>query len=228
MSVDVVLSVNEASLLSDCETTVARGLATFVEVGRALATIRDGRLYRAEFGTFEEYCDQRWALSARYANQLIGAAQVVETISGAVAPEINSDPPLLPATERQARELAPLLDDPEELQEVWTETVQRTSGRPTASAIRAVRQEREEVIVEPIPASPVSPAAPHRRPILDAFRDATLDTVKDVDRLCRLLADGRWTRNATKVAPSLRNDLREALDRLSAVVAELSNQQQGV
>ena len=52
----------------------------------------------------------------------------------------SAEPPLIPATESQARELAPLLDDPEELREVWTETVERTEGKPTAAAIRASRK----------------------------------------------------------------------------------------
>jgi hypothetical protein len=32
----------------------------FVKVGLALARIRDARLYRAEFPTFEAYCQTKW------------------------------------------------------------------------------------------------------------------------------------------------------------------------
>lgn len=38
------------------EQTIERGLNSFVEVGEALAKVRDLRLYRDEYGTFEELC----------------------------------------------------------------------------------------------------------------------------------------------------------------------------
>ena len=60
--------------------------------------------------------------------------------------EINGeqDDVPIPATERQARELAPLLDNPTELREVWAKANERTEGKPTAGAIREVRDERGE------------------------------------------------------------------------------------
>ena len=75
---------------------VQRGIDTFVEVGRALAEIRDRKLYRASHGTFEEYAGERWLLSRTRAYQMIDAA--------AVSTIVDSDPP---ANEAQARELAP-------------------------------------------------------------------------------------------------------------------------
>ena len=69
----------------------------------ALMEIRDGRLYRAEFGTFEEYCQERWGWGRNYINKLIASAEVVENL-GTIVPK-------LPATERQARPLAPLPPD---------------------------------------------------------------------------------------------------------------------
>lgn len=41
------LTTTETERLTDLETTIERGLKTFVEVGQALMEIRDGRLYRA-------------------------------------------------------------------------------------------------------------------------------------------------------------------------------------
>ena len=38
----------------------ARTGYTFVDVGLAFARIRDYRLYRIEFPTFEAYCQQKW------------------------------------------------------------------------------------------------------------------------------------------------------------------------
>jgi hypothetical protein len=141
--VAVPLNAVECELLAECEVVIERGMGVFIEVGTALMNVRDNRLYRAGFATFEDYCSERWTLSIPYANQLINAARVVETITDAVASEIH-----IPATESQARELAPLLDDPEELREVWDEAVERGNGAPTAAVIRAVREEREAAAPE--------------------------------------------------------------------------------
>ena len=55
----VVLSQPEGERLAQCEATIRRGLHTFVEVGQALAEIRDSRLYRATHETFATYLDDR-------------------------------------------------------------------------------------------------------------------------------------------------------------------------
>lgn len=70
-------------------------------VVRALTTIRDGRLYRASHGTFEEYCKSRWGFTDRRARMLMSASEVVGNLeTGTTVP--------LPASERQARPLAAL------------------------------------------------------------------------------------------------------------------------
>ncbi len=68
------LSDIETIRLSELETVVERGLQTFYAVGIALAEIRDGRLYRQQYKTWEEYCSVRWALSETRSRQLINAA----------------------------------------------------------------------------------------------------------------------------------------------------------
>jgi len=50
----------------------------FVAVGLALKAIRDRRLYRERYGTFEEYSARRWELSRRRGYELCAAAEVVE------------------------------------------------------------------------------------------------------------------------------------------------------
>lgn len=70
------LSKVEKSALSECEEIVERGLVSFVEVGNALLRIRNERLYRSEFGTFQEYCEARWQMSDRHAGRMIDAAEI--------------------------------------------------------------------------------------------------------------------------------------------------------
>jgi hypothetical protein len=96
-----------------------------VEVGEALLTIRDNRLYRASHATFEEYCDQRWGFNRDIADRTIRSAEV----AGILRPTGR-----IP-NEAQARELAPLRDDPAVVRAVWADIVEQ-EPKPTAAAVR--------------------------------------------------------------------------------------------
>ena len=104
------LSSDEAEILEHYEVIERE---TFVEVGRALMTIRDRKLYRANYATFEAYCRERWDLSRPYAYQLIDASVVVENLSGITD--------IVPENVAQVRPLVSL--PPEEQMEVWAEVV---------------------------------------------------------------------------------------------------------
>jgi hypothetical protein len=57
------------------ESIVSRGLQAYIAVGAALEEIRERKLYREQgFATFDDYCLQRWNMSARTAYQRIDAA----------------------------------------------------------------------------------------------------------------------------------------------------------
>ena len=71
------LSIVESDNLLLYESIIERGLKTFVEVGGALLAIRESKLYRQEYGTFEEYCQERWGLKERQAYRLMDASAVV-------------------------------------------------------------------------------------------------------------------------------------------------------
>jgi len=142
-TVELALTSAERDLLAECETVIERGMGVFVEVGAALMAVRDNRLYRVNSATFEEYCSQRWALERAHAYRLINSAQVVKAILSPIGDKIGPDSNVpIPATESQARELAPLLGDPDKLREVWTEAVGAAGGKPTAEAIAKVREAR--------------------------------------------------------------------------------------
>jgi hypothetical protein len=66
-------------------------------------------VYRSTHGTFEDYCRDRWEMSATHAYRQIEAAKVVAVLS-----PIGD----IPATESQARELVPLKDDPEAMSKI--------------------------------------------------------------------------------------------------------------
>lgn len=99
MSTEIVaLSRPEGDRLAQCEATIRRGLHTFVEVGQALAEIRDSRLYRATHETFAAYLDDRWQISRTRAHELISGAAAVKALPESLFAIAN--------TESKARELA--------------------------------------------------------------------------------------------------------------------------
>ncbi|MEH3033324.1 MAG: hypothetical protein PGN07_04610 [Aeromicrobium erythreum] len=122
------LSTSDRSALERHEAVIAAGLETFVEVGQALATIRDDRLYRSTHETFEAYCRERWGMDRRHANRTIEAAEVV----GSMDPNA-----LKPTNVRQARELRSL--PPEQAAEAMRTAHESTGGKVTAKAIREAR-----------------------------------------------------------------------------------------
>jgi hypothetical protein len=104
-----VLTAAEREQLAEQEAIIEHGLATFIEVGRALKAIRYRRLYRADYDTFEDYCQQKWGMVASRARQLIAAAQVTENVRTVTA--------VTPANEAQVRPLAGL--EKVEQREAW-------------------------------------------------------------------------------------------------------------
>lgn len=233
-ALDVALSAAEATALADCEAVITRGKRTFVEVGNALAAVRESRLYRATHATFEDYCSERWDFSRYYANRLTQAATVMELL-----PIGNSGNLELPATESQARPLSrqlPAADATEdvraaahqEIREAWTEAVATApvdrSGKPkiTASHVATTVARRLSATVADV-ADPDPKTTKARRPLPLAFRDAAYDLVKAVEKVERLTADERFPRNAQQVADSCTRDLSCASELLATVMRRVTN-----
>lgn len=127
------LAKQSSKTLASCERVIADGLRTFVEVGRALAQIRDEELYKAEHSTFEAYCKARWDLSRTRAYELIGSADVVSAIADTELPS--------PANEAQCRPLAKLPEA--EQPKAWAEAVRTApDGIITAKHVASVVAKR--------------------------------------------------------------------------------------
>jgi hypothetical protein len=128
------LITNVSQKLEECEAVIERGIRTFIEVGSALATIRDNHLYKADgYYSFHDYLKARWDLSVSRAYQMIDASRVTRELS-----TIVETPELLPATESQARELVGL--DAQQAAQVMAETAARVRGKVTAKKIRETRE----------------------------------------------------------------------------------------
>ena len=114
------ITQSELTKLSQNEAIIERGLKTFVDVGQALLTIRDGKLYRRDYGTFEDYCRERWGMSDRRARMMIDASETMATLkTGTIVP-------VYPQTESQARPLTSL--PPEQQAAAWQQAVENVSN----------------------------------------------------------------------------------------------------
>jgi hypothetical protein len=145
-----ILNIEESHELERCEVVIKQGLNTFIEVGQALRTIKEKRLYRISFKTFEDYCVGMWAFKRSEAYRLIDASVVISNLS-----PIGD---ILPKTESQTRFFTSL--EPEIQKEVWKEVVKQSeeTRQPiTAAKVQSVvndwkpvNQEIKEVKNEPM------------------------------------------------------------------------------
>ncbi|MFW9257788.1 MULTISPECIES: hypothetical protein [unclassified Nostoc] len=87
------------------------------EAGKALAELRDRRLYRSTHKTFEEYCRERFAHSRRQSYLLMDAAVVFDNLVE-ICDQFDHK---LPTAEGQVRPMTKL--EPQEQQEAWLRAV---------------------------------------------------------------------------------------------------------
>lgn len=135
------LTTTERSDLQRLETQIENGMQTFLQVGLALKEIRDLKLYREDYLTFEKYVSEKWGHSRQWAHHLINAVIVEQQLGENVNNCLQT-----PKTESQYRELAKV--QPEKIPQVWeavTKDCEETGEQPTAKKIKTIAAE----IVEP-------------------------------------------------------------------------------
>lgn len=129
------LAPAEQTELERHEATIRAGKHVWIQVGTALAAIRDGRLYRATHKTFEAYCQEVHDFTHQRADQLVIAAATYT----AMADDKHVCQDLLPENPLQAVALAKA--PAAERAEVLREAAERTGGL-TAKNIESVIIER--------------------------------------------------------------------------------------
>lgn len=167
--------VRDAKRLAELEVVIEGGIQSFVAVGEALLEVRDSRLYRTGYETFEAYCKGRWQFTDRRARQLMEATEAVKALpTGTV----------VPVNEAQARELAPVVTDlgPEAAAEVMAEASR--DGPATAKTIREAARPRLE------PADPILVARAATAPVTDYIEQMPPELAAE-EREFRLRA--RWS-----------------------------------
>lgn len=155
--------------LTTLEGIIERGMTTFVDVGTALAEIRDRRLYRETHPEFDSYCRERWGFNRQRAHQMIEAASVTVALSTTV-----DIPP--PRIERQARELAKV--EPEHRADTWRAVVDEHGPEATAETVRDVA--RDQQIRRQLSYPKPQPANLTAMPTLaERLPEATVDALAD-------------------------------------------------
>ena len=133
-----ILNIDESHELERCEVVIKQGLNTFIEVGEALFFIRDKRLYRREFKTFEDYCQQKWSMPRQHVNRMISGYKIVNHLE-----PMGS---ILPESERQVRPLVGLEKDVQIA--VWNDVVHESiidNKKITAKMVEHKAEEYKEI-----------------------------------------------------------------------------------
>ena len=119
----------ETDRLAELEEIIEKGLKTFTHVGKSLIEIRDSKLYKEEYSTFNSYCKERWGMVKTQANRLISASNVVDNLTPMGV--------ILPTNERQVRPMTKL--EPEQQAVAWDKAVEVSEGNvPTAKVVQEV------------------------------------------------------------------------------------------
>jgi len=128
------LDANEKRELKKLVGIVRVGVDAFMEAGKALSIIREKRLYREGFNTFEDFCREEFKMSRIHASRLIGAFNVVKSLNEAKQ---------LPTSERVARELASV---PEEIRNKVWDRAQEMAGEGNEPDSKVVREAALEIL----------------------------------------------------------------------------------
>lgn len=129
------LTAVERHELDQSEATIELYSRQYLRVAECLVKIRDRRLYRETYTTFESYCQSRWGWSRQYAHMLMQTASAVRPLAAAGL--------RLPSNERVAREL---VRTPEPARAAAWQEALACSPQPTAGEVAAIRKrlERQE------------------------------------------------------------------------------------
>lgn len=145
------LTEDETSERHLLEQKIERGMKrveqTFYEIGKALAELRERRLYRSTHKNFGDYCNARFErLKRRQAEYLILASQIIDNLRNAH----NCARFPLPTSESQVRSMKDL--KPEQRIEVWQTGCSESQGRvPTAKTVKGIVKRLKERNTTPPP-----------------------------------------------------------------------------
>jgi len=159
------LTTQEHDRLEVLTKQVITGLKTFVEVGMALAEIRNRELYRETHPAFKDFCRDRFAFTASRANQIIGAAGAVKAV------EVHS-PYRSPTNAGQASELIKC-PSAEVIGKAWSRAFETAPTNSDGLEI-ITAQHVKKVVAEIVGAKPAPKPAPELKDRLGRVVESAL------------------------------------------------------
>ena len=136
--VNNALSADEVKKLGECEQAIRENTKMFFLAGDALIQINEERLYKAEFKSFDKYCEGRWGFSGSHARRLMEASELVKKLRSGI-PGLGDQE--LPQNEFQARLFMDLRSEKKHWARSWKkflEVVRKSKLPITAALIRKV------------------------------------------------------------------------------------------
>lgn len=126
------LSITERKTYKALKETIRHGLKAYIEMGQAFYRIREERLYREDYSTFQEFVVQEWSVSREFVDATIRATETAEKFQSANVPA--------PVSKTHALELSKIEGDSERV-EAWKHVIRITEGKPTVEDVRNVVRE---------------------------------------------------------------------------------------
>lgn len=114
------LTPEEQEALDECEREISEARKTWRRKGAALRKVREGRLYRKGYKSFEAYVEARWEMKARYAHYLAAGADRAEYFEEEGAPVPEAAKHVIPLSSEKL--------SPEEALRVWRAVLNVTGG----------------------------------------------------------------------------------------------------
>lgn len=149
---DMGLTVVEQTELEFLENRMEKALefatAASITLAECLKQIHEKQLYKS-YGTFDNYCRERWQRGRQWGYQLIDAARTIKNLMD--SDSVRNCVQALPATESQARPLTKLEPDLQPI--AWKQAVDTApDGKVTAKHVEAtVQQFRPTPTKEEVP-----------------------------------------------------------------------------
>jgi hypothetical protein len=151
------LDASEKHRFEELQLIIEAGLPSFLEVGRALMEIKDQKLYREHWPTFELFVRERFGLSHHRANEIIRSTTTAECLlAGPARP--NGDAPLPEGLSEHVMRPLSKIGSPELQASVWC-LATRLTTKPTHTVVSKLVR----IVTEAIQAGYGEPASKPKR-----------------------------------------------------------------
>lgn len=121
------LNAAEKLELETHEAVIAKGNKSFFELGDALNAIRNSKLYRESYRTFEDYVEKKWLMSRPNAYRRMFAAEMMGVLT--------AEGGTLPRNESQLRPFSVLKVERDDWKTMWSYIVKQAKSKPLTAVL---------------------------------------------------------------------------------------------